>query len=141
MEVTDRLDIVTQVTFQYDISSYCHSHRTLISAIHACMHACMHALPLSLSPCFSRALSFSHYSLQENNSHTAKSGSDELMTKGYGDHFSVTKGDGGRGGQAGTRAEANTFLPRQWRQTDLATLRSLKASWRAGDMPCLNHLT
>lgn len=30
MEVTDRLGGVTQVTFQYDISSYCHSHCTLI---------------------------------------------------------------------------------------------------------------
>lgn len=50
MEVTDRLDGVTQVTFQYDISSYCHSHRTLISTMQrAFTLRLLHSLPLSLS--------------------------------------------------------------------------------------------
>lgn len=81
MEVTDRLCEVTQVTFQYDISSNCHSHRTLISTM---LHAFTLVHFLSLSHCY--------FNIYKNNAHVAKCGSDELQTKGYGDHFSNEEG-------------------------------------------------
>lgn len=45
---------------------------------------------------YSLSLAHCHYTMYENNAHIGKCGSDELQTKGYGDHFS--KGEGGHVG-------------------------------------------
>lgn len=58
MEVTDRLSAVTQVTFQYDISSFCHSHHTLISTAQRAFTLCLlHSPTLSLPAPLSLTLS------------------------------------------------------------------------------------
>lgn len=129
MEVTDRLDIVTQVTFQYDISSYCHSHCTLISAMHACMYALLLSLHLFLSLSLSLSLphvreQFTYCQMWLRRTH------DKRLRRSF---FR----DGGRGSvwhEGWGKYISSPTMPSDWP-------RELKAWWRAGDMPCLNHLT
>lgn len=126
MEVTDRLRRVTQVTFQYDIPSYCHSHRTLISAM---QRACMPRLPLSLS------FYLSLITLYKNNSHTAKCGSANSRQKVMEIIFPVRRGSWWH--KYWGNWACSTTMATEWPSKSL----ELKARSRAGDMPCADYLT
>lgn len=93
--------------------------------------ACIYTLPLALS----LSLSHCHFTMCENNAHIAKCGSNELHTKGYGDHFSNEEGSCWHKGRSSW--VFSTTMTVDWPSKSLEP----RTRCRANDVPCTDRLT